>query len=69
VRGTKAEKRRRPCSRLTRVSITCAAVVIVPAMLAVEGDVTFDDALTVPQVETALSNMEAELRSHWPEGP
>jgi hypothetical protein len=23
--------------------------------------------LTVPEVETALSNMEAELRSHWPD--
>jgi cation diffusion facilitator family transporter len=40
-------------------------VVIGPAMVAVEGDVTFDDALTVPEVETALSNMETELRSQW----
>jgi cation diffusion facilitator family transporter len=43
------------------------AVIIGPGMLAVEGDVTFDDALTVPEVETALSNMETELRSHWPD--
>jgi hypothetical protein len=25
------------------------------------------NALTVPEVETALSNMEAELRSRWPD--
>jgi hypothetical protein len=25
------------------------------------------NALTVPEVETALSDMEAELRSHWPD--
>jgi len=43
------------------------AVVIGPGMLAVEGDVTFDDALTVPEVERALSKMETELRLHWPD--
>jgi hypothetical protein len=25
------------------------------------------NALTVPEVETPLSNMEAELSSHWPD--
>jgi cation diffusion facilitator family transporter len=43
------------------------AVIIGPEMVAVEGAVTFDDALTLPQVETAQSNMETELRSHWPD--
>jgi cation diffusion facilitator family transporter len=41
------------------------AVVIGPAMLAVEGDITFDDALTVPEVEAALSKMEKVLKSRW----
>jgi hypothetical protein len=40
-------------------------VVIGPAMIAVAGDVTFDDALTVPEVEAALFSMETELTSHW----
>jgi cation diffusion facilitator family transporter len=43
------------------------AVVLGPAMLAVAGDVTFDDALTVPEIETALSNVKTELRSRWPD--
>jgi divalent metal cation (Fe/Co/Zn/Cd) transporter len=43
------------------------AVVIGPAMLAVEGDIRFDDGFTLPEVETALSDMETELRSHWPD--
>jgi cation diffusion facilitator family transporter len=43
------------------------AVVIGPAMLAVEGDVTFDDVLTVPEVEAALSEMEKVLKSRWPD--
>lgn len=43
------------------------AVVIGPAMLAVEGDVTFDGALTVREAETALSSIETELRKHWPD--
>jgi hypothetical protein len=33
----------------------------------VEGGVRFDDVSTVPEVETALSNMETDLRSHWPD--
>jgi cation diffusion facilitator family transporter len=43
------------------------AVVIGPAMLAVEGDVTFEDALTVPEVEATLSHLETELRTGWPD--
>jgi cation diffusion facilitator family transporter len=42
-------------------------VVIGPATLAVEGDVTFEDALTVPEVEAALANMETELKTRWPD--
>jgi hypothetical protein len=38
------------------------AAVVGPAMLAVEGDVTFENALTVPEAEAALSRMEAEDR-------
>src|SRR5262249_28908101 len=41
------------------------AVVIGPAALAVGGDVTFEDALTVPEVEAALSQMETELKTRW----
>jgi divalent metal cation (Fe/Co/Zn/Cd) transporter len=38
-----------------------------PATLVVDGDVTFEDALTVPEVETVLSTVIEELRSRWPE--
>jgi cation diffusion facilitator family transporter len=43
------------------------AIVIGPAAVAVEGAVTFDDALTVPAVEAALAGMAAALRTRWPE--
>ncbi len=43
------------------------AIVVGPASLIVAGDVIFDDALDVPEVEAAIVNAAAELRHHWPE--
>ncbi len=43
------------------------AVVIGPSTLIVDGDVTFADELSVPEVESAIDRAAAELRSRWPE--
>lgn len=43
------------------------AVVVGPASLVVGGEVTFEDALTVPEVEVALSSAETALKEGWPE--
>jgi cation diffusion facilitator family transporter len=43
------------------------AVVVGPAALVVDGDVTFEDALTVPEVEAALAGMARGLKARWPE--
>jgi cation diffusion facilitator family transporter len=43
------------------------AVVIGPSTLVVDGDVTFKDELTVPDVEAALDRAAIELRTQWPE--
>src|SRR5262249_55103148 len=43
------------------------AVIIGPSTLAVGGDVTFEDALTVPEIEATLSDMETELKTRWPD--
>ena len=36
-------------------------------MLVVDGDVTFEDVLTVPEVEVALADIETELKTRWPD--
>jgi hypothetical protein len=33
----------------------------------VDGDITFEDALTVPEVEAALAGMAKGLKARWPE--
>ena len=43
------------------------AVVVGPRTLIVDGDVTFEDELSVPQVESLIDRAAAELRSHWPQ--
>jgi divalent metal cation (Fe/Co/Zn/Cd) transporter len=42
------------------------AVVVGPSSLIVDGDVTFDDDMTVPGVETAIANSASALRQRWP---
>jgi cation diffusion facilitator family transporter len=42
------------------------AVVVGPSSLIVDGDVTFADELTVPDVEHAISGAAAALRARWP---
>ena len=42
------------------------AVVIGPSSLIVNGDVTFADELTVPDVEQAILAAAAALRARWP---
>ena len=42
------------------------AVVVGPASLIVNGDVTFDDGLDVPAVEEAIMRSAAALRERWP---
>jgi cation diffusion facilitator family transporter len=42
------------------------AVVVGPSSLIVDGDVTFDDALTVPAVEQTIMRASAALRQRWP---
>jgi cation diffusion facilitator family transporter len=42
------------------------AVVVGPASLIVDGDVTFADDLTVPDVEQAIIGAAAALRARWP---
>jgi cation diffusion facilitator family transporter len=43
------------------------AIVVGPATLVVDGDVTFDDALSVPEVEATIERAAAALRSAWPD--
>jgi cation diffusion facilitator family transporter len=43
------------------------AVVVGPSTLVVDGDVTFKDQLTVPDVEAALDRAAIDLRTQWPE--
>ena len=43
------------------------AVVVGPSTLVVDGDVTFKDQLTVPDVEAVLDRTAIELRTHWPD--
>jgi divalent metal cation (Fe/Co/Zn/Cd) transporter len=43
------------------------AVVVGPATLVVDGDITFEDALTVPEVEAALARVETDLKARRPE--
>jgi cation diffusion facilitator family transporter len=42
------------------------AIVVGPSSLIVDGDVTFDDVLTVPDVEQAIIGAGAALRARWP---
>lgn len=42
------------------------AIVVGPSSLIVDGDVTFDDDLTVPGVEQAIVHSAAALRERWP---
>jgi cation diffusion facilitator family transporter len=42
------------------------AIVVGPSSLIVDGDVTFDDVLTVPDVEQAVIGAAAALRARWP---
>jgi cation diffusion facilitator family transporter len=42
------------------------AVVVGPSSLIVDGDVTFADELTVPDVEQAIIGATAALRARWP---
>jgi cation diffusion facilitator family transporter len=42
------------------------AIVIGPATLVVDGDVTFDDHLDVPAVEAAIAQAAVALRQQWP---
>ena len=43
------------------------AVVVGPSTLVVDGDVTFKDQLTVPDVEAVLDRTAIELRMYWPD--
>ena len=42
------------------------AIVVGPSTLIVNGDIVFDDALDVPQVEAAIVDAGAALRASWP---
>jgi cation diffusion facilitator family transporter len=42
-------------------------IVVGPSTFVVEGDVAFDAAVTVPELEAALLSLEAELMSTWSE--
>jgi divalent metal cation (Fe/Co/Zn/Cd) transporter len=42
------------------------AVVVGPASVIADGDVTFADDLTVPDVETTIAGAAAALRERWP---
>ena len=42
------------------------AIVVGPSTLIVNGDIIFDDALDVPQVEAAIVDAGAALRAAWP---
>lgn len=42
------------------------AVVVGPASLVVDGDVTFDDRLDVPAVEATITQAATALRERWP---
>jgi divalent metal cation (Fe/Co/Zn/Cd) transporter len=42
-------------------------VVVGPATLIVDGDVTLDRELRVPDVEAVIDRVSAKLRSHWPQ--
>jgi divalent metal cation (Fe/Co/Zn/Cd) transporter len=42
-------------------------IVVGPAMVAIDGDVTFADELDVPDVETAIGAIAGALRARWPE--
>jgi cation diffusion facilitator family transporter len=43
------------------------AIVVGPSMLVVDGDVTLEDELNVPEAEAVIDRAAAELRSRWPE--
>jgi divalent metal cation (Fe/Co/Zn/Cd) transporter len=43
------------------------AIVVGPSNLVVDGDVTLDDSLTVPDVEALIDRAAAELRTRWPQ--
>jgi len=43
------------------------AVVIGPVTIVVDGDVTFEDELNVPDIEAAIERTGDELRSRWPQ--
>jgi cation diffusion facilitator family transporter len=43
------------------------AIVVGPSTLVVDGDVTLEDELTVPQVEAVIDRAALELRLRWPE--
>ena len=43
------------------------AVVVGPSTLVVDGDVTFQDELTVPAVEAGLERAAARLQAQWPD--
>jgi cation diffusion facilitator family transporter len=43
------------------------AVVVGPATIVVDGDVIFEDALNVPDIEAAIERAGNELRSCWPQ--
>ena len=42
------------------------AVVVGPGTLIVDGDLTFDDDLTAPQIESAIDRASTALRTRWP---
>lgn len=42
------------------------AIIVGPSTLIVDGDVIFDDALDVPQVEKTIVNAATALRASWP---
>jgi hypothetical protein len=39
---------------------------VASSSLIVDGDVTFDDALTVPAVEQTIMHVSTALRQRWP---
>jgi cation diffusion facilitator family transporter len=43
------------------------AIVVGPATFIMDGDVTFADDLTVPEIEGVIEHATAALRSRWPE--
>jgi cation diffusion facilitator family transporter len=43
------------------------AVVVGPSELVIDGDITLQDELNVPDVEATIDRASAALRDHWPE--